>query len=206
MKRSLVFSILLFSSISLHWSLRTAFFFLFVFFFFFSFIFISWRLITLQYCSGFCHTLTWVSHGFTCVPHPDPPSLLPPHPIPLGLPSAPGPALVSCIQPGLVICFTLDNINVLMLFPQNIPPSSSPTEKDSFLISPCYSLELCIQMGISFLYSFAFSLLFFSQMFVRPPQGYSSNHLIVVNRQGLLVDMLKFSLRTRIRLNSLHKI
>ena len=34
--------------------------FLFFFFlplFFFSFIFISWRLITLQYCSGFCHTL-----------------------------------------------------------------------------------------------------------------------------------------------------
>ena len=27
-------------------------------FYFFSFIFISWRLITLQYCSGFCHTLT----------------------------------------------------------------------------------------------------------------------------------------------------
>ena len=25
---------------------------------FFSFISISWRLITLQYCSGFCHTLT----------------------------------------------------------------------------------------------------------------------------------------------------
>ena len=44
--------------------------------FFFPFIFISWRLITLQYCSGFCHTLTWISHGFTCVPHPDPPSCL----------------------------------------------------------------------------------------------------------------------------------
>ena len=27
-------------------------------FFSFSYIFISWRLITLQYCSGFCHTLT----------------------------------------------------------------------------------------------------------------------------------------------------
>ena len=26
--------------------------------FFFPFIFISWRLITLQYCGGFCHTLT----------------------------------------------------------------------------------------------------------------------------------------------------
>ena len=29
------------------------------------------------------------------------------------------------------------------------------TEED-FLISPCYSLELCIQMGISFLFSFTF--------------------------------------------------
>ena len=30
--------------------------------FFFKFICISWRLITLQHCSGFCHTLTWISH------------------------------------------------------------------------------------------------------------------------------------------------
>ena len=27
----------------------------------FFFIFIIWRLITLQYCSGFCHTLTWIT-------------------------------------------------------------------------------------------------------------------------------------------------
>ena len=68
----------------------------FIFFLFFSFIFISWRLITLQYCSGFCHTLTWISHGFTRVPHPEPPSHLPPHPIPLGHPSA--PALSACLM------------------------------------------------------------------------------------------------------------
>ena len=43
-------------------------------------------------CSGFCHTLKWNSHGFTCVPHPDPPSHLPLHPLSLGLPSAPGPS------------------------------------------------------------------------------------------------------------------
>ena len=67
----------------------------FVFFLFFSFIFISWRLITLQYCSGFCHTLTWIRHGFTCVPHPEPRSHLPPHPIPLGHPSV--PALSTCL-------------------------------------------------------------------------------------------------------------
>ena len=61
-------------------------------FLFFPFIFISWRLIPLQYCSGFCHTLTWISHGFTCIPHPNPPSHLPLLPIPLGLPSAPAPS------------------------------------------------------------------------------------------------------------------
>ena len=49
-----------------------------LFLFFFSLIFISWRLITLQYYSGLCHTLTWISHGFTCVPIPIP--LPPPSP------------------------------------------------------------------------------------------------------------------------------
>ena len=54
--------------------------------------FISWRLIALQYCSGFWHTLTWISHGFTCIPHSDPPSHLPLYPVLLGFPSAPGPS------------------------------------------------------------------------------------------------------------------
>ena len=38
----------------------TCHFILFIYFcvWFFFFFFISWRLITLQYCSGFCHTLT----------------------------------------------------------------------------------------------------------------------------------------------------
>ena len=42
-------------------------------------------------------------------------------------------ALVSCIQPGLVICFTLHIIHVLMLFSRNIPPSPSTTESKSVL-------------------------------------------------------------------------
>ena len=41
------------------------------------------------------------------------------------------PELVSCIQPGLAICFTLDNIHVSMLFSQIIPPSPSPIESKS---------------------------------------------------------------------------
>ena len=39
--------------------------------------------------------------------------------------------------------------------------------EEGFLISPCYSLELCIQMDVSFLFSFAF--LFFSHLFGRLP-------------------------------------
>ena len=59
------------------------------------FFFFNWRLITLQYCGGFCHTLTWISHGCTCVPHPEPPSHLPSHPIPQGHPSAPALSTLS---------------------------------------------------------------------------------------------------------------
>ena len=52
----------------------------------------KWKFVFFFFCSEFCHTLKWNSHGFTCVPHPDPPSHLPLHPLPLGLPSAPGPS------------------------------------------------------------------------------------------------------------------
>ena len=110
--------------------------------FYFSFIFISWRLITLQYCSGFWHTLTWINHGFTCIPHPNPP--------PTSLftrslwvfPVHQPWALVSCIQPGLVIYFTLDSIHVSMLFSLNIPPSPSPTESKSLF---CTSVSLFLE-------------------------------------------------------------
>ena len=71
-----------------------------------SFIYISWRLFTLQYCSGFCHTLTWISHGFTCVPHPEPPSHLP-IPSLWVFPVHQPQALVSCIQPGFFFLFPL---------------------------------------------------------------------------------------------------
>ena len=61
-----------------------------MFFFFFPPFLFFYFFLNFLYCSGFCHTMKWNSHGFTCVPHPDPSSHLPLHPIPLGLPSAPG--------------------------------------------------------------------------------------------------------------------
>ena len=63
-------------------------FFFSVLFFFFLFFFHF----TILYC--FCHTLTLISHGCTCVPHPEPPSHHPPYPIPLGHPSAPAPSIL----------------------------------------------------------------------------------------------------------------
>ena len=44
--------------------------------------------------------------------------------------------------------------------------------EEGFLISLCYSLELCIQMGISFLFSFAFSFSSFSAI----SKASSDNH------------------------------
>ena len=65
----------------------------FSFFFFF-----NWKLITLQYCSGFCHTLTWISHGCIFVSHAELPSHLPPHPIPQDHPSAPAFSTLSHVS------------------------------------------------------------------------------------------------------------
>ena len=41
----------------------------------------------------FCQISKWIRHRCTCVPHPEPSSLLPPHTIPLGRPSAPAPSI-----------------------------------------------------------------------------------------------------------------
>ena len=54
-------------------------------------------------------------------------------------------ALVSCIQPGLVICFTLDYIHVSMLFSLNIPPSPSSTESESLFCTSVSLFLFCIQ-------------------------------------------------------------
>ena len=62
--------------------------------YFFSFlVYFNWRLITLQYCSGFCHALTSISHGVHVFPILNP--LLFPSPFPQGHPSEPALSALS---------------------------------------------------------------------------------------------------------------
>ena len=119
------------------------------FFFFHLFIYISWRLITLQYCSGFCHTLTWIMylHVFPILNLPS--TSLPIPSLWVILVHQPW-ALVSCIKPGLVICFTVGNIHVSVLFSQIIPPTthvfSHRVQKSVLYI--CVSLSV-LHIGLS---------------------------------------------------------
>ena len=55
-------------------------------------IFFQFYLFYFRILYWFCHTLTWIRHRYTRVPHPERPSHLPPHPIPLDHPSAPAPS------------------------------------------------------------------------------------------------------------------
>ena len=78
----------------------------------------------------FCHISTWIRHRYTCVPHPETFSLLPPCTVPLGRPSARAPPSIQyqCIEPGLVTHFIYDIIYVSKSFSQIIPPSPSRTK------------------------------------------------------------------------------
>ena len=104
---------------------------------------LNWRLITLQ----FVVVLPYIDMNqpwmYMCSPSWTPiPPPTPSHPSGSSQCTSPEHP-VSCIEPGLVICFTYDNIYVSMLFSQIIPPLPSPTESKRlfytsvFLLLPC---------------------------------------------------------------------
>ena len=87
--------------------------------------------------------------GSHVVPIPiPPPTSLPTRSLQV-LPEHQGRAIVSCIQPGPVICFTLDSIHVSMLFSWNIPPSPSPTESKRLFYKSVSLFLFCIELSLT---------------------------------------------------------
>ena len=99
-------------------------FFLFIYFFS-KFIYFNWRLITLQYCIGFAihqHESATGIHTFPIL-SPPPSSLLPPHTIPLGRPSAPAPSIQ---YHALNLDWRFISYMILYMFQCHSPKSSHP--------------------------------------------------------------------------------
>ena len=71
----------------------------------------------------FCHASTWIRHGCTHVPHPEPPSNLPPSIIPLGCPSAPAPSI---LYPALNLDWQFVSYMILYMFQCHSPKPSHP--------------------------------------------------------------------------------
>ena len=71
----------------------------------------------------FCHTSTWIRHGCTCVPHPEPLSHLSPRTITLGHPSAPAPSI---LYPESNLDWRFISYIILYMFQCHSPKSSYP--------------------------------------------------------------------------------
>ena len=84
-----------------------------IFILFFNFTILYW----------FCHTSAWIRHRYTCVPHPEPSSLLPPHTIPLGRPSS---SALSIQYRASNLDWRLVSYMILYMFQCHSPKSSHP--------------------------------------------------------------------------------
>ena len=89
----------------------------------------------------FCHTSTCICHGYIRVPHPEPPSHLPPGTIPLSHPSAPAPSI---LYHALNLDWRFASYMILYMF-QCHPPKSSHSLSLPLPQSPkdC-SIHLCL--------------------------------------------------------------
>ena len=107
-----------------------------VIFFFLIFIFTLFYFTILYW---FCHTLTRIHHGCTCVPKQEPPFQLPPHNISWGHPHAPAPSI---LYPASDTDWRFVSHMIVYMFQCHSPESSHPLP---LLLSPkIRSTHLCL--------------------------------------------------------------
>ena len=94
----------------------------------------------------FCHTSTWICHGCTCVPHPEPPTHHRPRTIPQGHPSAP---TSSILYPASNLDWQFVPYMILYMFQCHSPKfSSSSLSAIKSLSPPCKQLLLLFLFSI----------------------------------------------------------
>ena len=92
----------------------------------------------------FCHTSTCICHGCTRVPHLEPPSHLPPHPIPLGHPSVPA---LSTLYPASSLDWQFVSYMILYMFHAILP--NHPTLSLSHRVQKTV-LYICVSFAVSY--------------------------------------------------------
>ena len=130
-------------------------------------IYLNWRLITLQYYSGFCHTLIWIRHGRACVPHPEPPSHLHPHPIAQSHPSA--PALSTLFYASNLDCRSVSHMIIYIFHCYSLKSShpcllpQSPKDCSTHLcLLCCLTYRVIITIFLNSIYMHEWTVLGFS--------------------------------------------
>ena len=127
----------------------------------------------------FCHISTWICHGCTHVPHPELPSHLSPHTIPLCHPSAPAPSILyhassldQCIVSYIIYMFQCHSPKsshplslshrVQKLFYTSVSLLLSHIQGDHYYLSKfhIYALVYCIGVFLSFFFNFILFLNF----------------------------------------------
>ena len=89
----------------------------------------------------FCRTSTWIHHGSTRVPNPEPTSHLPPSSISLGHPSAPAP---SVLYPASNLDWRFISYMILCMFQCQSPKSSHPRPLPLPQSPKISSIHLCL--------------------------------------------------------------
>ena len=95
----------------------------------------------------FCHIFTWIGHGCTCVPLPETPSHLPPHPIPQGHPSAPS---LSTLSHALNLDWRSIS-HMIIYFASLCPPHPPPPHPQPHNSSCCWeddNLNFCLYLHV----------------------------------------------------------